>query len=237
MLPEFVELTIYEPPPNPPDPLPARGATMRYGTSVISVAPDNVSGVHEPEFDAHEDEHVRHFDRNNSARTRPETIIYTMVEGRQTHTRAGSVRVCHVTLNSGERLRDVLGTRAEVAQLLRPSACPPAAETGITLDVTNGSYTLDGDCGGRITMAVGDPAVTLDPRRLTEAGEWSVAKVTSGGGRTTNYRFRIRQTAGKTFTLQQWVPPTGPGKNDGAWRDVTGAVNTLQAATRFRVKP
>ena len=230
-LPEFKTLRVYVDPIRPAS-IPSKGVRVAHAETSEIVAPDLVCRIRTSNREGHTGP-SNPYHRSSV----PESIFYQTVDGEVRATYHGRVNVCEVVLADETVLRNIIGTREEVAQLLRPYACPPAAATGITLDVTNGSYTLYGDCGGRLTLAVGDPAITLDPRRLTEAGEWSVAKVTSGGGRTTNYRFRIRQAAGKTFTLQQWVPPTGPGKNDGAWRDVTGAVNTLQAATRFRVKP
>lgn len=231
MLPEFVTLRIWV---EPTYPSPWKAGRVNHGVDEIDVAPDNVSGIHTPDFEHHGNGYTADYNRRawRSKATAQEYTVYAQSDGEYTETNHGRVDLCHVTLNSGERIQNVIGTRAAVRRLLRPPACPDAGATGVTLRVTNGVYVLHGECSGDVTLRSADGALTLDPARLA-GDEWIVMK---GATRNTlNYRFQIVVTAAATWTPQQWVPPAEPS-GAGAWNDLVGT-NSLQAQTRIRVKP
>lgn len=233
MLPEFVTLHKYVDPGSPPDGW-TSGARTDYTTVETDVAPDNVASVHSPLFDRHENDQTPLERRRAylSRATGPEYIIHTMDGDRHVTTEHGRVDLCHVTLNDGSMLTDIVGTRVQVRERLRPPACPVAAATGITINVTTGVYTLSGDCGGTIELAAADAAFVLDPRRLA-GDEWVLMKARNGN--TRNYRFQVLVGASASFTVQQWVPGHQIS-TPGAWRDLAGT-NSIQAETRLRPKP
>ena len=243
-LPEFVTLRTYDDPNWPSGDDWEDG--VRFDHRVYTdraVAPDQVAEVHAPRFHQHEGGPLSRSHAMSRA-TGSDYATYT----RDPATRApvqtlhGRIDLTHVILSNGTRIEHVIGTKAQVENLLRPMACPPAAVTGVTLDVTTGMYRFRGDCGGDVVLGRSDAAVVLDPARLVgyehegeHRDEWLVSKVIAGRS-TLNYRFRLSQTAAKTFTLQQFVPGAEPSQA-GVWNDVTGTTNTLQAETRLRVKP
>lgn len=233
-LPEAVDLPIYRFPVWPSGEY-ANGIRVDHTTVYeIAVMPDNVSGVHTPFFDDHEDfdePRGSHIARNRASA--PDYATYARVDGKEVETRHGKIDLCHVTLNSGERIRDVIGTRQTIAALLRPRPCPDALATGVTVRVTTGAYVLHGECSGDRTLRPADGAVTLDPARLA-GDEWMLVK--AAGRNTAAFRFQIIVAAtGATWTPQQWVPPAEPS-GTGAWNDLSGT-NSIQAQTRIRVKP
>ena len=127
------------------------------------------------------------------------------------------------------KVTSILGTAAEVAEMLRPGSCPLPRDTGIYIAVTAGTVTLHGECSGPTELTTDSGNYNLDPNRLTES-EW---RAVTGTGAA--FSVHKRTTPKPLFTLQKWVR-SGDSEDVGAFHDIRSAAQSFSAETRFRAK-
>ena len=135
------------------------------------------------------------------------------------------------TLHVGSRaIHDVEGPLGKLHRHLF-GASPEADETGVSIRVMTGSYTLGGDGEADRVIEAGQSAV-LDPERVTgPGGEWTLTRPPSSPAH--RYEIAIGETT--TFTLQRWQQPEEPG-GDPFWADIEETTE-LQTTARLRPKP